>query len=259
MRRIMKKLVILIGVGEIGGVFARGLLKTGYQVYPVARGENLKEVSAEVADPQAVVVGVGEKDLHAVLESIPEGWKDKLVLLQNELLPRDWKRYNIDNPTVISIWFEKKPGQDVKVIIPSPVCGSQAKLIKSALNAINISCDVVAGEEDLLLELVIKNVYILTVNISGLEVGGNVGELWNQHQKLARSVASDVMDIQEWLTGQTLDRECLIKGMVKAFEGDWEHKCMGRSAPARLERALQQAQKAGLEVNKLKEIQAVPR
>ena len=254
---MMKKPVILIGVGEMGGVFARGLLKTGYPVYPVGRGVNLKEVSVEVVDPQAVVVGVGEKDLHAVLESIPEVWKDKLVLLQNELLPQDWKKHNINNPTVISVWFEKKPGQDVKVIIPSPVYGAQAELIKSALNAINISCDVVNSEEDLLLELVIKNVYILTVNIAGLEVGGNVGELWNQHQVLARSVASDVIDIQENLTGQTLNREQLIEGMVKAFEGDLEHKCMGRSAPGRLERAIQQADKAGLEVKKLRMISEV--
>jgi len=253
----MKKPIILIGAGEMGGVFARGVLKVGQPVYPVTRGTDLNELSREVSDPEAVIVGVGEKDLHPVLETIPEAWKNKLVLLQNELLPRDWKKHNIENPTVISVWFEKKPGQDAKVIIPSPVYGPQAELIKSALNAINISCDIVDSEEDLLLELVIKNVYILTVNIAGLEVGGNVQELWEQHQDLARKVANDVIDIQEWLTGQTLDRERLINGMVKAFEGDWEHKCMGRSAPVRLTRAIQQAEEAGLEIKKLKMIQSV--
>ncbi|VAX34941.1 hypothetical protein MNBD_UNCLBAC01-682 [hydrothermal vent metagenome] len=250
---MMKKPVILIGVGEVGGVFARGVLKIGYPVYPVTRGVNLEEVSREVPNPEAVVIGVGEKDLQSILETIPEIWQDKLVLLQNELLPRDWNKHNIANPTVISVWFEKKPGQDVKVIIPSPVYGPQADLIKSALNAINVSCDIISSEEELLLELVIKNVYILTVNIAGLEVGGNVRQLWNEHQELARNVASDVMDIQEWLTKEKLDRGRLIEGMVKAFEGDWEHKCMGRSAPARLERAIQQAAEAGLEVAVLTE------
>lgn len=33
----MRKPVVLIGVGEMGGVFERGLLKTGYQVVPVMR------------------------------------------------------------------------------------------------------------------------------------------------------------------------------------------------------------------------------
>ena len=42
--------------------------------------------------------------------------------------------------------------------------------------------------------------------------------------------------------------------MVKAFEGDLEHKCMGRSAPARLERAISQADEANLEVMTLRGI-----
>jgi len=252
----MKKPIIMIGVGEMGGVFARGILRLGHPVYPVTRGVNLDEVSQNVSDPEAVIVSVGEKDLRAVLESIPEAWKDRLVLLQNELLPRDWQKYHINNPTVISVWFEKKPGQEVKVIIPSPVYGPKAGLIQWALNGINISCDVVASEEDLLSELVIKNVYILTVNIAGLEVGGDVRELWNDHQELARQVASDVMDIQAWLTGKEFDRARLIDGMVKAFEGDWAHKCMGRSAPTRLARALEQAEEANLEVSVLCKIHA---
>jgi hypothetical protein len=51
-----------------------------------------------------------------------------------------------------------------------------------------------------------------------------------------------------------LDRDQLIKGMLVAFDGDPEHNCMGRSAPARLERALRIADEAGLAVMKLREI-----
>ena len=32
-----------------------------------------------------------------------------------------------------------------------------------------------------------------------------------------------------------------MKGLIEAFEGDLDHKCMGRSAPARLKRALEHA------------------
>ena len=119
---------------------------------------------------------------------------------------------------------------------------------------INIDCKALDNEDELLVELVIKNVYILTVNIAGLEVGGTVGELWEKHQELAREVAENIMDIQFCLIGQELDREQLINGMVNAFNGDLEHKCMGRSAPARLKRAITQAGEFGLEVKKLKEI-----
>jgi hypothetical protein len=99
-----------------------------------------------------------------------------------------------------------------------------------------------------------KNVYILTTNIAGLVVGGTVDTLWNQHQSLARAVAADIMDIQDWLTGQKNDRAKLISGMVAAIEGDLQHRCMGRSAPARLSNAIRLADEAGLAVPKLRDI-----
>ena len=49
-------------------------------------------------------------------------------------------------------------------------------------------------------------------------------------------------------------REALFDAMVTAFEGDPAHKCMGRSAPARLKRALEHAAAHGLETPALKRI-----
>jgi len=250
----MKKTVIVIGVGEIGGVFAKGILKVGYPVYPVVRGVDLTTAAKDVPAPEAVVVAVGEKDIHNVLESIPQQWQDHLVLVQNELLPRDWNAHNIENPTVISVWFEKKKGQDAKVLIPSPVFGPQSDLIQTALGSIDIACHVLSNPDELLLELVLKNVYILTVNIAGLKVGGTVGELWEKHQAFAREISEDVMDIQFKLCEKELDRAQLIDGMVNAFNGDLDHKCMGRSAPARLERAIGQADEFRLEAKALRAI-----
>ena len=48
----------------------------------------------------------------------------------------------------------------------------------------------------------------------GLEVGGNVGELWDDNKVVAESVALDVIRLQEALTGQALDHQALIEGMV---------------------------------------------
>jgi hypothetical protein len=250
---MMNKAVVLIGVGEMAGVFARGLLKMGYPVIPVTRQMNIMEVAQNASDPEAVIVAVGEKDLQAILKTIPKSWQDRLILLQNELLPRDWNSL-IKNPTVISVWFEKKPGQDYKVLIASPVFGPHAKLIESALTSIKIPCRILNNEEELLKELVLKNLYILTINISGLVVGGTTDELWKNHQNLAREVANDVLDIQEWLTGKKFNRDELLQGMLKAFDGDPQHKCLGRTAAARLERAIEQADQAGLPVKRLREI-----
>lgn len=252
---MLKQPVVVIGMGEMGSVFARGFLRSGYPVYPVTRDMDMGTVASDLPDPFLVLVSVAEGDLHAVLERVPADWRDRLVLLQNELLPRDWQQYDFVDPTVISVWFEKKKGMDSKVIIPSPAYGPKAGALHEALGSIDIPVAVVSSPEDLLYELVLKNVYILTTNIAGLEVGGNVGELWRDHQQLARDVASDVMDIQAVLAGEAaLPRERLIEGMVDCFDGDPAHNCMGRSAPARLARALQQADEAGLEVPTLRRI-----
>ncbi|RKZ90669.1 MAG: hypothetical protein DRQ43_11005, partial [Gammaproteobacteria bacterium] len=56
------------------------------------------------------------------------------------------------------------------------------------------------------------------------------------------------------LTGQEHDRERLIEAMVEAINGDLAHNCMGRSAPARLSRAMQYANINNLIVNELERI-----
>lgn len=251
----MKDPVVIIGMGEMAGVFARGFLRLGHPVFPVTREASLSMMADELPTPALVLIAVGENDLHPVLDQLPSLWQERIVLLQNELLPRDWRSHDLVSPTVISVWFEKKKGQDYKVLIPSPVSGPQALLVANALNAIDIPCYIVDKPEDREYELVRKNVYILTTNIAGLEVGGKVGELWKNHQQLARDVANDVMDIQAFLTGaDNMDRERLINGMLEAFEGDPEHGCMGRSAPARLARTLEIADQAKLEVKTLRAI-----
>ena len=249
----MNKSVVVVGLGEMGSVFARGFLRSGYSVHPVVRNMDMSSVAEILPDPELVLIAVGEADLHAQLEQVPDVWKDRLVLLQNELLPRDWQQYSL-RPTVISVWFEKKKGQDSKVIIPSPVYGKHALQVVDALASIDIAARVLADEAALLHELVLKNVYILTTNIAGLDVAGNVGQLWDEHNQLARDVAGEVVCLQESLTAQSLGSEALIEGMVEAFNGDREHMCMGRSAPGRLQRALDLASENGLELATLQRI-----
>lgn len=239
----MKQAIVVIGLGEMGSVFARGLLKLGHPTYPINRKTELNTVVIDIPEPLLVLLAVGENDLHPVLEKMPMQWQDRLVLLQNELLPRDWLKYpwaKATPPTVISVWFEKKKGQDSKVLIASPIYGKHSQIIHDALATLDIPVKMLDSTEQLTLELVIKNVYILTTNIAGLSIeeGATVETLWQHHQALAQNVANDVIDIQEKLTQQTFDRDLLIQGMVHAMEGDLQHKCMGRSAPVRLKRAL---------------------
>jgi hypothetical protein len=240
----MKSPVIIIGLGEMGSVFARAFLHAGYPVYPLTRDMRMDDMARQIPAPELVLVAVAENTLQTILEQLPPAWHGRVALLQNELLPADWERFGLTRPTVISVWFEKKKGQDVKVLIPSPVFGPHAQLLKECLDA------------ELLFELVVKNVYIVTVNCAGLVTGGTVSELWGRHREFAEAVAREVIEIQGILTGQALDADALIKAMLTAFDGDPDHVCTGRSAPARLARALEQADAAGLAVPHLREIAA---
>lgn len=248
--------VVIIGLGQLGRVFAGGLLRVGCSVLPINRGDNMAAMAVAHPAPALVLVAVAEPDLQAVLGALPDQWKGRVGLIQNELLPRDWLMHGIQNPTVISVWFEKKKGTDAKPLIASQVAGPGANLLARALSSIDIPVRQIGSGEELLFELVRKNVYILTTNIAGLKTGGTVSELWQSHEAFARQVAGEVMDIQDWLTGMKHDREKLISGMLEAFVGDPGHACTGRSAPARLARSLHHADLAGLPVPTLRALQS---
>ncbi len=244
----MKDAVIVWGVGEIGGVFARGFLRLGHPVVPVNRGDDPDAVAALWPQPSLVVVAVGEQALPQVLADVPAGWRDRLLLVQNELLPLHWQQAGLENPTVISVWFEKKPGKGPLQLLPSPVHGPHAAEVARALRQVGLDSRVLASEQELLLELVLKNVYILTTNIGGLRHGGTTGACWQQHRDFACALAREMIRLQAALTGAALDEARLLEQMAEAFLADPDHACMGRSAPARLARALEQAESLGVDL-----------
>lgn len=251
---MQSKVVVVIGVGEVGGVFARALLRRGLVVIPVNRGDDMAAVESRIAPPELVLISVGEQDLQPVLVDLPAAWRHRAVLIQNELLPRDWLCHNLISPSIASIWFEKKKGQDVKVVIPTPIFGPHAILLQAALSTLDIPALVVQDETQMLLELVRKNLYILVTNICGLETAGTVGELWASHEALAREVANEVLDVQCALVDEELDRGKLLTAMLIAFDGDPDHKCRGRSAAQRLQRAIAYGDEFGLELPVLRRI-----
>ncbi|VVH63149.1 hypothetical protein BSPWISOX_1913, partial [uncultured Gammaproteobacteria bacterium] len=241
--------------GELGSVFARAFLKNNHPVYPITRATDIDELRSLI-DPEFILVCTGEGELQSALKSIPNAWKERVAMMQNELLPRDWATHNFINPTVISVWFEKKKGMDSKVLISSPVFGPKAQILVTSLALIDIPAHTVANDKELLFELVLKNLYILTTNIAGLaiETDSTVDELRNNHLKLMRNVSSDILKLQSALTGKTFAEDALEKGMLLAFEGDLSHQCMGRSAPQRLKRTLELASELQLNMPHLQKI-----
>ncbi len=246
--------VVVIGVGELGAIFARGFLRLGHPVYPVPRSASPGTVATEARDPELVLIAVGEEALEGVLVQLPNAWRDRVGLLQNELLPRVWQAHGIAHPTVAVIWFEKKPTTLVKQLLPTVVGGPNTELLERALDAVNIRTRRVPEGDAVTLELVKKNFYILTTNIAGLVTGGTVDALWTSQRELAERVAADVIELQTRLSGIELSRDQLLSSFESAIAADPQPACTGRSAPARLARALVFADREGLKVPELRRI-----
>jgi len=243
--------VVLVGLGQMGSVFAHAFLREGHTVHPVNRETDAAALAERVPDPAICMVTVGEADLDPVLESLPESWRGKVGLLQNELLPRSWEKHGIENPTVAVVWFEKKATIATKIILPSPVAGPEAALITRSLLRIGVGAEVV--EDDALVPaLVAKNLYILIANLAGLETGGTVGDLFENHRPLVDAVAAEVLAIQKALVGRPFEERELMRMVERAVASDPDHGAKGRSAPARLKRAIAHADELGIEVPKLK-------
>jgi hypothetical protein len=219
---------------------------------------DIDQAANQIPEPQLVLVAVAEKDFPSVIATIPAPWRSCVGLLQNELLPGDWQSHPLNEPTVISVWFEKKKGMETNVLIPSRVYGPQAWLMVDALQGIGIACDVLTSADDLLYELVRKNVFVLTINIAGLALaeGSTTATLWEQHQELAAAVANDVIDVQQSLTGEVFDRQRLIDGLIEGINGDPNHRCKGRSARGRLERVIAVADEVDLKIPRIRKIHA---
>jgi len=243
----MKKPVAIVGIGQMGGVFAKGFLKAGHPVYPFGHGMSIESSVRSISEFDFVLLAVPENTLHSVIQSIPNPWKNKLGLLQNELLPKDWQAECIETVTAMAVWFEKKKGQGVTVFKPTPVFGPHAEIVREGLHEMDIPCKVLSSADELLIELVKKNVYVFTINIAGLEKGGTTGDLLTHHLDFTQRIANEVIDIQEWLAKKRFNRDELISSMISVFEKVPEHKCRGRVARERFERILAYAAAAGFE------------
>lgn len=250
----MEQPVVIIGLGQIGGVFARGFLKIGHPVHPVLRGMSIQTISNELADPALVMVAVAKPDLEPVLQEIPGLWKGQVGLLQNELLPRDWQERGISDPTVIVVWFEKKFRKPVKPVRASRIYGPRADLVAKSLEALEIPVKILDNEEELVSALVMKNLYILTTNITGLVGADTIGGLLEQDRALTEAVFEDALRLQEALAGRRFKKENLWREMIGIFQAELGQGSRGRSAPQRLHRAIAKADRAGVTIETLKRI-----
>lgn len=243
---------VVIGLGQLGSLFSTAFLRLGHPVYPLLRGDEPAPL-AERVQPQLVLAAIGEEDLPGVLSNLPQTWRQKVVLLSNELLPKTWRAYNIHKPTVISVQFEKKAGKPVGVDRPSPVFGPQAGTIVRALDKMEIPSRRVTDLASMTRELVLKNLYILTLNLAGMATRGSAAQLLDQYWGLTLKIWEELFSVQEAMVDITLD-QMELKQATLDYLALAPERGAGRSAPARLSRTLDHAHAHGVPVPTLEKI-----
>ncbi|MDA8193778.1 MAG: hypothetical protein M0Z53_07265 [Thermaerobacter sp.] len=246
--------VVIVGMGQLGRTVAEGWLLNGLTVVPVLR----RSPPASLADrnPQAVLVATGEDDLDGALASLPEAWRDRVILLQNELVPQQWEFRGISEPTIFVVWFEKKPGQLIRPLLPSVLYGPQAALLGGALEALGLPFRLAEDRDILLFELAVKNTYILTTNIAGLAVGGTTGELWQTQRQFALELMDEIVRVQNRLMDRHFDQVRMTAALAEALNADPRHVCGGRSAKRRLARLLQHAERLAMRLPRIEGVAA---
>lgn len=244
----MARTVAIVGLGQLGRLFGAGLLALGRSVVPVRRGEPL--VALEALAPALVLVTVAEDDLRPVLSALPAALRDRVALVQNELLPPDWCAHGIARPTVAVVWCEKKAGRPLAVVQETEIAGPHAALLVDALSKVDVPARAIA-EVDLESALVVKNLYILVSNLAGLSGVATVGALLGPERPLAHALAADVLAVEAARLGHPLDADALVPRMEAAFAADPTHGCRGRSSAARLTRTLARARALGVATPRL--------
>ncbi len=237
---------LVVGQGELGGVFSLGLLKLGVSVTPLLRRSDMASIVAAHPRVSLCIVTVGEADLASVLDGPLRSYASNLVLVQNELRPAVWEKRGLPEPTVAVVWFEKKPGRVARPLLSTPVYGPHAVLVTQLLERQGLAAHVEPERERLQFELALKNIYILVTNACGVAIDSDVGTLLHQHPDLLERVFNDAFELEQALLGMSLPSTALRLELTRALEAEPRHACAGRSAPLRLQHALEAARQLGL-------------
>ena len=245
--------IAVVGLGQLGTLFAEGFLRLGHPVFPRRRTDDLSEL--EAIEPKLVLVAVGEDDLAPVLERLPKKLLARVALLQNELRPIQWQSRGVRDPSVAVVWFERKNGKPPSVVLPTRLFGPERELLERALAPFDVRAEPFDSSE-LAHELCLKNLYILGLNLTGLGSQKKARELLEPDRTLFDDVITDVLAVERALFGASvqLDEARLRRELDQALWADAEHAAAGRSAKARLTRTLAHARSASVSVPTLERL-----
>lgn len=237
--------LVIIGIGELGKLLGAGALRIGVRVTPVTRAMSLEALLAPIAPGTPILVSVGEDALDAVLTALPAEHRAALVLVQNELFPSIYQAHGI-TPTVLVPWVLQKPGLPTMVARPSPLYGPGAALFAEIFAAQKLAHVRLQREAELAQALVDKYTFILTINALGVASDRTLGVWLQEDPALVAALCHESALLGQALAEVPVDTARAGEATREGMAALAAVPARGRTAPARLARALGHARRLGL-------------
>ena len=242
--------LVVWGPGELGRWFGGAALRLGMRVTPITRGMNPREAMAGLDHETPILVAVGEDDLESVLAAVPDVRKSALLLLQNELFAPTWQRHHV-KPTVLVPWLLKKRGQPELVGRATRVYGAHADLVAALHRVLGVQCVTLDDASAVHQALVEKYAFILTINALGLVHDLTLGALLELEPARVRALAAEATRLGAALSEASIDESASVSATVEGMRALATIAARGRTAPARVKRALANAHNLGIEMHEL--------
>jgi len=198
-----------------------------------------------------LLVAVGEDALDGVLATLGPRL-EQAIFLQNELFPAQWRAHG-QTPTVLVPWLLKKRGSALSIARPSPVYGKHAALVDTLHQALAIPSQVLGDEPALLQAIVEKYAFILTINALGL-LRDRTLATWLQEDPLrVRALADEASTLGARLADTEVDLIRSAQAVSEAMRALGTMSARGRTAQARVQRALAHGARLGITLPSLSE------
>lgn len=248
--------VVVVGIGQVGAIFALGWLRGGQSVVPVPRGVRAAAVAEAVPEPAVVLLATREAALPALLADWPAAWRERVALVQNDLRPPVWQRWGIAQPSVAVVWFLARPGAPPQVLAPTRTFGPAAPVLAAALTHQGIAVEVEA-DANLPTALAVKNGFILATNAVGWATGARtLAEIALWHRRLWEQVREEALTLETAAWGGGLDRERVRREIEAVAAANPHYPPQGRTARERIASGVALARQLGVGLPLLEQLAA---
>ena len=246
--------MLVFGAGQLGQLYAAGALRLGIRVWPLTRQMDADQTMAAFPDGHPILLGVAEASFADALRKIPDSRRQDVVLVQNELFPAQLAEWGLDKATVLTVWLSKKKGRPIEVARTSSAYGRHAALFHRMHQALELPSTVLTSAEELHTDIAAKFTFILTINALGLVENLSLGQwLEKDHTQVSRLI-DEARALAQMHLQANVDAAQTRQRVMEAMEGLHDYPAKGRSAKARLSKALDDAARFELDLPCLRQI-----